>query len=72
MTYHAYHEMIFSRKFLTSDYRFIDVDECESKDSNSCHEYATCKDVVGTYICTCFEGFFGDGEECKGKTKVLL
>jgi hypothetical protein len=51
-------------KFITVIY--IDFDECEDGDSNTCHEYAHCDNAVGTYICRCFEGFFGDGNKCQG------
>jgi hypothetical protein len=47
--------------------RYIDVDECENSNANSCHEYAHCENDAGKYICTCFDGFFGDGKECEGK-----
>ena len=43
-----------------------DFDECEDADLNTCHNYAQCENVPGTYICKCFEGFFGDGKECQG------
>ncbi|CAB4044673.1 matrix-remodeling-associated 5-like, partial [Paramuricea clavata] len=47
-----------------------DFDECENADSNTCHEYAHCENVIGTYICKCFEGFFGDGMECQGPPQI--
>ena len=34
---------------------------------DDCHENATCTDTgPGTYICTCNEGFTGDGKKCTG------
>ena len=50
---------------------YIGIDRCKDVDSSSCHEYATCKNFLGNYICTCIEGFFGDGKECQGKIKCL-
>ena len=47
---------------------FLDFDECNNADFNTCHEYAHCENTVGTYICKCFDGFFGDGEKCQGRT----
>ena len=52
--------------FLQSPF-FLDFDECENSVSNNCHKYADCENVVGTYICECIEGFFGDGMECQGR-----
>ena len=53
----------------------VDVDECQSPDSNDCHPNATCADttassctdVLGRYNCTCNEGFTGNGTECQGE-----
>ncbi|XP_028413458.1 titin-like isoform X2 [Dendronephthya gigantea] len=47
-----------------------DFDECAKKEFNSCHEYAHCENAVGTYLCDCFKGFFGDGKECKGPPQI--
>ena len=52
--------------------RIIDFDECQNADFHTCHEYAHCENDVGTYICKCFDGFFGDGEECQGRTNLLI
>ena len=32
-----------------------------------CHPNATCMELIGSYNCTCNEGFQGDGVECAGK-----
>ena len=45
---------------------YLDFDECKDERFNSCHEYAYCTNIDGSYICNCFEGFFGDGKKCQG------
>ncbi|XP_028394142.1 uncharacterized protein LOC114518358 [Dendronephthya gigantea] len=57
-------------KFDKSYTRQEDFDECANSGSNTCHEYAHCENVPGTYICNCFEGFFGDGEKCQGPPQI--
>ncbi|XP_028394789.1 hemicentin-1-like [Dendronephthya gigantea] len=57
-------------KFDKSYTREEDFDECGNSGSNTCHEYAHCENVPGTYICNCFEGFFGDGEKCQGPPQI--
>ncbi|XP_068735863.1 EGF-like repeat and discoidin I-like domain-containing protein 3 [Montipora capricornis] len=39
-----------------------DIDECSSE--NECHVYATCKNTIGSYNCTCQNGYEGDGTNC--------
>ena len=43
-----------------------DIDECSRKTDN-CNEQATCANNIGSFICTCNEGFKGDGEDCEGQ-----
>jgi len=42
-----------------------DVDECSNETLNNCHENATCTDTIGSYNCSCDEGFSGDGVVCE-------
>lgn len=35
------------------------IDECTT-DSNTCSEFATCADTLGSYNCTCNTGYAGD------------
>ena len=44
----------------------IDVDEC-SEGLSDCHANATCKNIVGSFTCTCNKGFVGDGKTCFGE-----
>ena len=43
----------------------LDVDEC-SASCPVCHDNATCQNTLGSYICSCKEGFTGDGRTCEG------
>ena len=46
-----------------------DIDECET-DNNNCHENAQCTNTVGSFTCSCYLGYTGDGTECH--TAVLV
>ena len=42
-----------------------DIDECTSNKHN-CHVQSTCNNTIGGYMCTCNDGYWGDGITCKG------
>lgn len=42
-----------------------EIDECHGE--NNCHNNATCKNVIGSYNCSCSDGFQGNGTHCEGK-----
>ena len=42
----------------------IDVDECITQ---PCNANAHCNNTEGSFLCTCDEGFSGDGILCDGK-----
>ena len=46
----------------------LDIDDCAS---NPCHGNATCNNTIGSFICTCDDGFSGDGFNCSGKENQL-
>jgi len=48
-----------------------DIDECELGIHN-CHENSTCADVIGSFVCTCNNGFDGDGVDCTSKKEGML
>ena len=45
----------------------IDIDECKGSNNVNCDENANCSNTVGSYNCTCKDGFTGDGHSCSGK-----
>ena len=47
-----------------------DIDEC-SVFSSICDINAICRNSEGSYLCSCKEGFAGDGKACKGKANNL-
>ena len=48
----------------------LDIDECKGS-NNVCDDNAYCSNTVGSYNCTCKEGFTGDGHSCSGKKKTF-
>ncbi|XP_028400846.1 fibrillin-3-like [Dendronephthya gigantea] len=48
-----------------------DVDEC-LLGTHRCHSQATCNNTIGSYTCTCNEGFIGNGNVCNDKDECAL
>jgi hypothetical protein len=44
-------------------YKCFDIDECASG-QHSCHENASCGNLLGSFSCTCLDGYEGDGFMC--------
>ena len=42
-----------------------DINECVVGTDN-CHSYATCNNTIGSFTCTCDQGFMGNGVNCTG------
>ena len=50
-------------------YFFADVDECQDHTHN-CHVNAQCNNTIGSFNCTCLQGYSGDGVNCSGMIYV--
>ena len=48
---------------MTLFYCTLDIDECED---NLCDENADCINTNGSHVCTCRQGFSGNGVVCEG------
>ena len=46
--------------------QLVGINECELE-IHTCHVNANCTDTIGSFECTCGEGFEGDGFICTGK-----
>ena len=46
---------------------FSDVNECSHQSRSTCHQNATCRNLLGSYLCTCQKGFTGNGTKCLSK-----
>ena len=42
-----------------------EIDEC-IRSYHRCDPNAACQNTVGSYICTCKGGFYGNGKKCYG------
>jgi len=54
---------------------FVDVDECsigktESSSAMPCPAAATCQNTVGSYVCRCSYGFYGDSTACHSQSSL--
>ena len=45
-------------------FSLTDINECLQNDT--CDENANCTNTDGSFMCTCYEGFSGDGQTCTG------
>ena len=45
---------------------FLDIDECFSYIDN-CHNNSDCINTDGSFLCTCGNGYSGNGTVCQGK-----
>ena len=45
---------------------FPDTDECALSMDN-CDQNAVCMNTIGAFVCSCNDGFSGDGVTCTGK-----
>ena len=47
----------------------LDIDECMQP--GACDQFASCENTVGSYTCTCYTGFTGDGRVCTGELQLI-
>ena len=47
----------------------LDIDECFSDALNMCDDpsRAVCTNTIGSFECSCRDGFTGNGENCTGQ-----
>ena len=43
----------------------LDVNEC-LEGTDDCSDHALCSNTVGSFTCTCNDGYEGDGKTCRG------
>ena len=52
-------------------YIFLDIDECQTV-PKPCHRLASCTNTVGSFKCSCVEGYHGDGTSiCEGQIRLV-
>ena len=55
--------MLFNRQKSNQGFFSLDIDECKN---DVCDKDAECKNIQGSYSCTCKKGFQGNGSSCSG------
>ena len=48
-----------------------DIDECEWG-LHDCHRNAECINTIGSYRCSCLNGYDGNGKQCEGKQVIQV
>ena len=61
---------IILRSLVYAIFSCADIDEC-GLGLDDCDENAICTNTEGCYICTCREGYCGDGRNCTGELCVV-
>ena len=49
---------------------YLDIDECAAN-THDCTAEANCSNSKGSFICTCSDGFEGNGNTCQGKNTYM-
>lgn len=57
--------MVSFKNITKKRYFFTDVNECQDQTHN-CGINSMCNNTIGLYLCTCLQGYSGDGMECYG------
>ena len=53
--------------YITHQLNAVDVNECLNSSLNDCDMNASCMDTFGSYVCSCNDGYLGNGVNCSGK-----
>ena len=48
----------------------LDINECTEVGMNDCDSNATCTDIVGSFTCTCNQGYTGNGTTCTSEYRI--
>ena len=55
----------------THETRFLDENECKGV-KRACHTNASCQNTLGSFSCSCNQGFTGNGTDCQGTIYTSL
>ena len=61
-----------NKEWLKHYFLVLDIDECADEYENDCDPNAVCTNTEGSYICQCYRGFEGDGQNCTGQLKLTF
>ena len=49
----------------------VDINECSAL-GPVCDANAKCENIIGSYLCSCKSGFFGNGKTCTGEKEESI
>ena len=58
--------LLFKRVCLVLEHT-TDIDECDESSNSECDSNGLCTNIVGSYECSCVDGYSGDGFTCIGE-----
>ena len=63
--FHFHISMEDNNKLYRSDF-YLEIDEC-TENIDYCDHLSICANTVGSFTCTCKDGYQGQGNTCNGK-----